>query len=148
MAELILNGASLHFSDVGSGSPVFLFIHGWGCDHACWSAQVADLSNEYRCIAVDLRGRGASQAIPPFGVGQALEDVAALIRALELPPVILVGHSLGGIIALALNGRYPDLVFGIVTIDSRRDRRGLSTLRRTHPHRRFDGRRRGFRALL
>ena len=118
MAELILNGASLHFSDVGSGSPVFLFIHGWGCDHECWSAQVADLSNEYRCIAVDLRGRGASQAIPPFGVGQALEDVAALIRALELPPVILVGHSLGGIIALALNGRYPDLVFGIVTIDS------------------------------
>jgi pimeloyl-ACP methyl ester carboxylesterase len=56
--------------------------------------------------------------VPPFGVGRALEDMADLIRQLKLEPVIIVGHSLGGITALALNGRYPDLVLGVVTIDS------------------------------
>jgi pimeloyl-ACP methyl ester carboxylesterase len=67
---------------------------------------------------VDLRGRGDSTAIPPFGVGQALADLAALNRELDIAPAILVGHSLGGIISLALNGRYPDLVYGVVTIDT------------------------------
>ncbi|MGE0598529.1 MAG: alpha/beta fold hydrolase [Dehalococcoidia bacterium] len=118
MAQLTISGADIHFSDVGSGTPVFLFVHGWGCNRACWDGQLSDLSANNRCIAVDLRGCGESSAVPPYGVGRALEDLAQLIRELHLPPVILVGHSLGGINALALNGRYPELVQGIVTIDS------------------------------
>jgi len=118
MAELTLDGATLAYDDVGSGGPAFVFIHGWACDRQCWSPQLAEFSKAHRCIAVDLRGRGESSAVPPFGVGRALEDVAALIRDLGTGPAVLVGHSLGGIIALALNGRYPELVLGVVTIDS------------------------------
>ena len=118
MAELTLNGARLAFDDAGTGGPAFVFIHGWACDRTTWAQQVADFANERRCIAVDLRGRGQSAAIPPFTVGQALEDVAALIRELGIAPVVLIGHSLGGITALAVNGRYPELVLGTVAIDS------------------------------
>ncbi|MEO8538092.1 MAG: alpha/beta hydrolase, partial [bacterium] len=118
MAELSLNGTVLEYEDTGSGGPPLLFVHGWACDRSCWQSQVAEFSRDHRCVTVDLRGRGGSRPVPPFGVGQALEDVAALVRELSLAPVILVGHSLGGIISLALNGRYPELVLGVVTIDS------------------------------
>lgn len=118
MAELTLDGVRLGFDDRGQGRPAFVFVHGWACDRNCWTAQMEEFSREYRCVAVDLRGRGESAAVPPFGVGRALEDVAALIRELGIAPVILIGHSLGGIIALALNGRYPELVLAVVTIDS------------------------------
>jgi len=118
MAQLTIDGARLAFDDRGEGSPAFLFVHGWACDRSVWAAQVEEFSKDYRCVAVDLRGCGDSAATPPFGVGRALEDLAALIRNLGIAPVVLAGHSLGGIIALALNGRYPELVLAIVTIDS------------------------------
>ena len=118
MAELTLSGVQLAFEDRGHGRPAFVFVHGWACDRTCWSEQIEEFSKDYRCIAVDLRGRGGSEAVPPFGVGRALEDVAALIRELGIGPVVLIGHSLGGIVALAINGRYPELVLALVIIDS------------------------------
>ena len=118
MAQLTIGGARIAYDDVGSGGPPFLFVHGWGCERSCWAAQLEALSVDHRCVAVDLRGRGDSAPIPPFGVGRALEDLAELIRELDLAPAVVVGHSLGGITALALNGRYPELVLGMVTIDS------------------------------
>jgi len=118
MAELTVAGARLNFDDRGGGSPAFVFVHGWASDRTCWAAQMEEMSRDHRCIAVDLRGRGESAAIPPFGVGRALEDLAELIRELGVAPAIVVGHSLGGVIALALNGRYPELILGVVTIDS------------------------------
>ena len=118
MAELDLDGVHVAYEERGAGRPAFLFVHGWACDRSCWAAQMDAFSDEYRCVAVDLRGRGESSPVPPFGVGQQLEDLAGLIRALDLAPAVVVGHSLGGITALALNGRYPELVLALVTIDS------------------------------
>jgi pimeloyl-ACP methyl ester carboxylesterase len=118
MAELSLDGVRLAYEERGSGRPAFLFVHGWACDRRCWAAQMEAFSEEYRCVAVDLRGRGESAPVPPFGVGQQLEDLAGLIRSLDLAPAVVVGHSLGGITALALNGRYPELLLALVTIDS------------------------------
>ena len=95
-----------------------MFIHGWACDSSAWRPQVEDLKADHRCISVDLRGRGESAAVAPYDVFTAAADVAAVIRSLGLPPVIAVGHSLGGIVALCLNQADPDLVTGIVTGDS------------------------------
>lgn len=118
MAELASNGAPLSFEDRGAGKPAFVFVHGWGCDRTCWSGQMDDLSKDHRCIAVDLRGRGQTPPIPPYTVTQAADDVASLIAGLDAGPVVLVGHSLGGIIALVLNELHPELVLGLVTVDS------------------------------
>ena len=118
MAKLTVNGAALEYRDEGRGDPPFVFIHGWACDLACWAPQVDDLSRDHRCIAVNLRGRGGSDALPPFDTTQAADDVAALMRELRVGPAIVVGHSLGGLVALLLNDRHSELVLGTVLGDS------------------------------
>ncbi|MGH2610947.1 MAG: alpha/beta fold hydrolase [Tepidiformaceae bacterium] len=118
MAELTVNGARLEYIDEGRGDPPFVFVHGWACDLRVWQPQVADLSRDHRCVAVNLRGRGESEARPPFDSTQAADDVAALMQQLDLGPAIIVGHSLGGLVALLLNDRHPERVRGIVLGDS------------------------------
>lgn len=118
MAQVTLHGVPFAYDDRGDGAPVFLFVHGWGCDRTCWSAQLENLSADHRCIAIDLRGRGETPAVPPYNVGRAAQDLAAFIEALAIAPVVFVGHSLGGIIGLALNEARPELVLGLATIDS------------------------------
>ncbi|PFG74540.1 alpha/beta fold hydrolase [Tepidiforma thermophila] len=108
----------LAYADTGRGGPPLLFIHGLCCDRRAWDPQIADLSRDHRCIAVDLRGRGATPAVPPFGIRQAAADIAELLDDLEVGPAVLIGHSLGGITALVVNDLRPDRVIGIVTGDS------------------------------
>ncbi|MEP7215057.1 MAG: alpha/beta hydrolase, partial [Anaerolineaceae bacterium] len=110
---------TIHFRDEGGGRGTpFVFIHGWACDSSAWAPQIEDLKRDHRCISVDLRGRGESAAVAPYDVFTAAADVASVIRSLQLPPVIAVGHSLGGIVALCLNRAEPELVAGVVTGDS------------------------------
>lgn len=112
------NGAKLVAWDAGSGTLPFVLVHGLACDHTAWLPQFEDLARDHRCVAIDLRGRGESQAIPPYHLEQQADDVAAVMRALAVGPAIIVGHSLGGIVALVLNERHPDLVMGIAAADS------------------------------
>ncbi|MEO6398769.1 MAG: alpha/beta hydrolase [Tepidiformaceae bacterium] len=115
----------IRFRDEGEGSGTpFVFIHGWACDSGAWAPQVADLRRDHRCLSVDLRGRGDSAAIPPYDVFTAAEDVARVIDALGNAPAIVVGHSLGGVVALCLNRAHPELVAGVVTGDSPLERDG------------------------
>ncbi len=116
--KLDLRGAVFEYEDRGSGGPPFVFIHGWACDNTVWASQVEDLSRDHRCVSVNLRGRGGSSPTPPFDVITAADDVAGLVAALQLPPVLLVGHSLGGLIALLVNDRHADSVLGTVLGDS------------------------------
>lgn len=118
MASIELNGTTIAYDDAGTGKPMFVFLHGWACDRRTWAPQVADLSATHRCVSVDFRGRGESVPTPPFDAQTAASDVAELIRALDIAPVVLVGHSLGGLVALLVNHRHPELVLGIVMGDA------------------------------
>lgn len=95
-----------------SGPPV-LFLHGLGANADCWFNQVPAFSPEYDMIAVDMRGFGRSSK--PAGRGaysldNFVEDAAALIRHLNLPPCHVVGTSMGGFIAQRLCLDHPALV--------------------------------------
>jgi pimeloyl-ACP methyl ester carboxylesterase len=117
LGEVAVNGARLDVASAGQGDPPFLFVHGLGCDRRSWTPQFEALQATHRCISVDLRGRGLSEALPPFDPLQATEDVAAVIEHFAAAPAIVVGHSLGGLIALLLNSRHGDLVVGTVLVD-------------------------------
>lgn len=112
------NGATFAVDDAGEGGPPFVFVHGFACDRSFWQPQFEDLSRDHRCITIDLRGRGDTPAVPPYHVTQQADDVAAVMQALGLGPAIIVGHSLGGIVALLLNDRHPEAVLGIVAGDT------------------------------
>ncbi len=97
----VSDGVKLYYEDRGRGRPV-LFVHGWMCSHRIWECQFYALSNDYRCIAMDLRGMGISDK--PHGAydfGTFAEDINQLITQLELKDVILVGWSMGVSVSLA-----------------------------------------------
>lgn len=118
MASLGQGGQILAYDESGAGSPAFVFVHGWLCDRTFWRPQFEDLSRDHRCIAVDLPGCGASAGAGPYDATTAADDLAATLDQLQTGPAVVVGHSLGGIVALLLNERRPDLMLGIVLGDS------------------------------
>ena len=92
-----IDGVSLWFKDWGAGQPV-VFSHGWPLSADAWDDQMMFLSPRgYRCIAHDRRGHGRSDQ-PSGGndMDAYADDLAALIEALDLHDVVLVGHSTGG----------------------------------------------------
>lgn len=86
-----------------TGSPVVL-IHGWASSSRMWDSLVHGLEDRYRCVALDLPGHGDSHKPPMdwYTIGHFAGIVADLCRALDLRRVALIGHSMGGTIALAL----------------------------------------------
>lgn len=115
----IESGVTLSYLDVGKG-PVLLLIHGYpGTAESHLGGVIADLSRDYRIIAPDLRGYGASR--PPnrdFPVDfypRDAADMAALLDALETGPVAVVGFSDGGETALLLAALRPDLVWAVIS---------------------------------
>ncbi|WP_445525463.1 alpha/beta fold hydrolase [Streptomyces cyslabdanicus] len=101
----------LAYLDTGSGDPVVLLHSGW-VDHRVLDAQIAALAAEFRVIAPDARGHGFSaNATRPF---RWADDLAALLRHLDAGPAVLVGVSMGGVIATDTILEYPELVRGVV----------------------------------
>ncbi|MFJ7909235.1 alpha/beta fold hydrolase [Kitasatospora sp. NPDC096204] len=101
----------LAYLDAGTGEPLVL-LHGGLLDHRSWADQLPALLPEYRVIAPDTRGHGASaNASRPF---RPADDLADLLRHLGLGPVVVVGLSMGGTIALDLALEHPELVRALV----------------------------------
>lgn len=104
-----VNGVSFHVVDRGHRDrPALVFLHYFAGSARAWEPVVARLEGDYRCVAPDLRGHGDSAA-PASGYATAdgADDVAALAEAVGLGAYALVGHSMGGKIALALAARRP-----------------------------------------
>ncbi|TDC89835.1 alpha/beta hydrolase [Actinomadura sp. 7K507] len=101
----------------GSGSPVLL-LHGLGGTLLHWDAVAPLLTGEHRVVAMDLRGHGLS-GDGPWEWDAVLDDLQAVIDHLDLDPPMLVGHSIGGMVAVRWALRHPDGP-GIVNLDGLR----------------------------
>lgn len=97
------------------GQPV-VAIHGITANHRSFTPLAQRL--DAPLLAVDLRGRGGSRALPgPFGLVQHAEDVAAAIRFAGLERVRVVGHSMGGFVAVRLAQAHPELIASLLLVD-------------------------------
>jgi pimeloyl-ACP methyl ester carboxylesterase len=103
----------------GKGEPAVVLIHGWACDSNYWSAQVDALKARYTVVAVNLAGHGGSEGNrTDWTIGNYGEDVATVVRQLPNHQIVLVGHSMGGDVALEASRRIGDRVIGIIAVDS------------------------------
>jgi pimeloyl-ACP methyl ester carboxylesterase len=119
MKELNKNGVTLAYQDRGAGSCAIVFIHGLGFDHSTFAPQIEIFSRTHRVIAMDLRGHGASDAPKQeYAMPVLAEDIDWLCTELGLVKPVVVGHSMGGNVALTLAALYPDLPASILLIDS------------------------------
>ena len=116
MRALDARGVLLHWRERGdaSGAPV-VFANSLGTDLRLWDAVVARLPAGTRAIRFDLRGHGLSACPPgPYAMGELSGDLEALLDGLGVRGCVLVGLSIGGMIAQDLASRRPDLVRALV----------------------------------
>lgn len=113
-----VNGLRLHHVQAGQGDPVVL-LHGWPQTWYEWRHVMADLSQDYRPIAVDLPGFGASD-IPhrPHEAVAMIDDLVGLLDTLESDTIDLVGHDLGALVAFALARLHPYRVRTLTLVDA------------------------------
>lgn len=118
MTTVEIDGISWAYSERGHG-PTVLFLHGTLASQSTFAGIVDDLSDRYRCIALDWPGHGASGYHPGGWTSDDL--VAGLIAMIETTaegPVALVGQSQGGAVALRVALRRPDLLWALVTMSA------------------------------
>ena len=102
------NNTHLNILEQGSGPFTLVFLHYFGGSAQEWQTVINQLSDAYRCIAVDLRGHGDSDAFPAaYAVDDMANDVADLLRIRNVQNFALVGHSMSGKVAIALASRQP-----------------------------------------
>lgn len=106
----------------GKGDTALVFLHGWGGDREYWKNQADAFAADYTVVTVDQAGHGASGTDRKTWTVEALAgDVEAVVKDLGLKRVILVGHSMGGPVALLAAKRMPGTVVAVVGVDTLQD---------------------------
>ncbi len=104
---------------VDATMPTVMFIHGAASDHSVWSLQSRYFAyHGWNALAVDLPGHGKSAAPPCASVGAAADWILRLLDATQMRQAVLVGHSLGSLIALEAAARHPSRVTRLALIGS------------------------------
>ncbi len=118
MAFFEFKGVHFSFSDSGKG-PAILFLHGFLEEQSMWTGIINELPASYRKVTLDLPGHGASGNL---GYIHTMEEMAEVVKALldhlKLKKVFLAGHSMGGYVSLAFAELHPDMVKGLILMNS------------------------------
>lgn len=113
------DGSLISYGVRGEGDTTIVFIHCWTCNHQFWQPQIDYFSSYYQVVWLDLAGHGESQSqrqqytMSAFG-----NDVASVVNQIDADRVILVGHSMGGPVAIEAAKQLGDKVIGIVGVDT------------------------------
>lgn len=98
---------------VTTAGPAIVFLHGTRLSRAAWASQVANLAPRHRVLTLDLPGHGSMMGVP-FSLAAATDHLVRVIETVVGEPVVVVGLSLGGYVAMDLAAHRPDLVRGLV----------------------------------
>lgn len=115
---IIYKNTKISFTDKGKGTAVVL-LHGFLENKTMWDKYISSLSKNHRVIAIDLLGHGETECL---GYVHVMEDQADMIFTvliyLRIRKIVLVGHSMGGYVALAFAELYPDYIKGLFLLNS------------------------------
>ncbi|MFI9829115.1 alpha/beta fold hydrolase [Streptomyces sp. NPDC051913] len=121
MPQLEVDGAALTYDDEGprdGGGVPLVFVHGWTANRHRWDHQLAHFAEKRRVIRLDLRGHGESGGAGVRTIAELADDVLALLDHLEIERCVLVGHSMGGMIAQTITLAHPERVERLVLVNS------------------------------
>ena len=103
----------IYFHEAGSGMPI-VFLHGFCDNHELWSDFIPEFTDSYRVLTPDLPGFGQSTLLPgPFTIDDVGDEIAQWFEQVGLIQPVVIGHSLGGYVALSLLARHANQVSGI-----------------------------------
>jgi pimeloyl-ACP methyl ester carboxylesterase len=118
MKALLRDGVRICYEESGTDAAPIVFVHGWCCDHTYFAPQFGHFAARHRVVSIDQRGFGESdKPVQAYTIEGFADDLAFLCRELGLSRPALVGHSMGGAIALATAARHPDLPRAIALCD-------------------------------
>ena len=104
-----VNNTHLNVLESGSGPLTLVFLHYFGGSAMEWQIVMGHLADQYRCVAVDMRGHGDSSSPKTgYSVADMADDIQALIQEMAIQEFVLIGHSMSGKVALELASRQPD----------------------------------------
>lgn len=108
----------MHVEESGSGDPPIVFVHGFACASSDWQGVAALLTPRQRVITCDLPAHGRSAGgLADCSIEAFARAVAGMLADLDLPPVILVGHSMGCRVVLECTHEAPERIAGVVLVD-------------------------------
>jgi len=115
-----INGQKLYYEDTGGSGPAVVFSHGLLMDQSMFNPQVTELKDCYRCVTWDARGHGrtAGDSTAAFTYDDSADDIAALLAHLSVQHAVLAGMSQGGFASLRCALRHPDIVRGLILLDT------------------------------
>ena len=116
----LIGGHHLHYRRKGNAdAPLVVFVNSLGTDLRIWGGVLKRLGDRIQSLCYDKRGHGLSDAPPaPYTLDEHIEDLAGLLHHLHIEQAILCGISVGGMIALGLAARRPELVQGLILCDT------------------------------
>src|SRR5947207_2760006 len=114
---ITITGHQLYYRSYGRGKPIVL-IHGFGVSGHVWQRTIPYLAQQAQVFVIDLPGHGRSSLHSPWQLREMAPLLALWLQEMRLPPVALVGHSMGGAIATHLTAHAPQLVERLILVNA------------------------------
>ncbi len=118
MEQIIYKNTAISYSDIGKGSTVVL-LHGFLENKTMWKDLAPNLSKKNRVLSIDLLGHGETECL---GYVHSMEENAEIVKAvlshLKIRKAVIIGHSMGGYVALAFAEMFPTTIKGLVLLNS------------------------------
>jgi pimeloyl-ACP methyl ester carboxylesterase len=113
------DGIHVQYRVYGSGEPALVLIHGWSCDSNYWREQIPEFRKKYTIVTVDLAGHGGTDGNrADWSMARFGQDVATALAAVPNNQLVLVGHSMGGPVAIEAARLLKGRVVGIIGVDT------------------------------
>lgn len=118
--NLTVNNSNVSYNDEGpEGAPIIIFVHGFPLNKSMWDKQLKALKDNYRVIAYDIRGHGATEVgTVDFSIDLFVQDLLSFMDALKIEKAVLCGLSMGGYIALNAIANHPERFTALILSDT------------------------------